>query len=206
MARPISWLPRLDAIRQSVGSSVRSHYNSGDLQRLFEVQPRSAQLLLEQLPTVRIGKSLLVERETLAAYLDRVASSADPARTFAALRRQEKPAPVRRKLRVLVQKDVDLSELPANVELQPGALTVRFASVEELAASLMRLAQIMQYDLDRFAVEYMSRFQKNETNVRLSGKRKDSTLNFFAGGIPDVECMAERTSHNDSACTLLIFE
>jgi hypothetical protein len=127
VARPISWLPRLDAIRQSVGASVRSHYDS-DIQRLFEIQTRSAQLLLEQLPTVRIGKSLLVERETLAAYLDRLASS-------------EEPAPVRRKLRVLVQKDADVTGLPPNVNLQRGMLTLRFGTVEELAGSLMMLGQ-----------------------------------------------------------------
>ena len=60
MPRPISWLPRLHEIRRSVFNSVRSHYDRNDLERVFEVQPRSAQLLLELLPTVRLGRSLLV--------------------------------------------------------------------------------------------------------------------------------------------------
>jgi hypothetical protein len=69
MPRPISWLPHLHEIRRSVLNSVRSHYDRNDLERLFEVQPRSAQLLLELLPTVRLGRSLLVEREALASSL-----------------------------------------------------------------------------------------------------------------------------------------
>jgi hypothetical protein len=72
MPRPISWLPRLSAIRRSAENSVRSHYDRKDLERLFEVQPRSAQLLLELLPTIRLGRSLLVERAALAQFLERI--------------------------------------------------------------------------------------------------------------------------------------
>jgi hypothetical protein len=49
MPRPISWLPRLHEIRRSVINPVRSRYDRDDLERFFEVQPRSAQLLLELL-------------------------------------------------------------------------------------------------------------------------------------------------------------
>ena len=69
MARPVSWLPRLPALVRSVSESVRSHYASGDLERLFQIQPRSAQMLLGLFPTVRVGKSLLVERKPWPAFL-----------------------------------------------------------------------------------------------------------------------------------------
>ncbi|HEY4050950.1 MAG TPA: hypothetical protein VGM27_29150 [Acidobacteriaceae bacterium] len=63
-----------------------------------------------------------------------------------ALRERGKPAAVRRKLRVLVQKDVDveLTDLPRNVDLRSGSL----------AASLTKPGQLMQQDLDGFVMHY----------------------------------------------------
>jgi hypothetical protein len=156
MARTVSWFPRLPALARSVSESARSHYASNDLERLFEVQPRSAQMLMNLLPTVRIGKSLLVERETLAGFLARLAAAEDPALELAAMRTAGRPPVVRRRLRELIQKDVDVNVtvLPANVSLEPGALAVRFDTVEELADSLWRLATLLEQDLEGFARRY----------------------------------------------------
>lgn len=153
MTRPVSWLPRLKAISRSVSESVRSHYTSRDLERLFEIQPRSAQMLLGLFPTVQVGKSLLVEREALAGLLDRLVAADEPARELAAMRTQGKPPVVRRKLRELVPRDVaaGLTAMPTNVSLDPGRLTIRFQTVEELASSLYRLAALLEEDLDSFA-------------------------------------------------------
>jgi hypothetical protein len=135
---------------------VRSHYACSDLERLFEVQPRSAQMLMSLLPTVRIGKSLLVEREVLAGLLARLAAADDPGRELKSMRAEARPPIVRRKLRELVQRDLAAGEssLPPHVHLEPGALTVRFTTVEELAAALWRLAILLDEDLDGFALRY----------------------------------------------------
>jgi len=156
MARPVSWLPRLPALARAVGESVRSHYACSDLERLFEVQPRSAQMLMNNLPTVRIGKSLLVEREALAGWLGRLVTADDPARELASMRTESKPPIVRRKLRELVQRDVAAGEsaLPANVHLETGSLAVTFTTVEDLATALWRLAMLLEEDLDGFALLY----------------------------------------------------
>jgi hypothetical protein len=156
MARPISWLPRLPAIRHSVSESVRSHYSSSDLEQLFEIQPRSAQMILALLPTVRVGNSQLVEREALAGLLARLEAADNPARELAAIRAQGKPPIVRRKLRELVRRDVDagLSSLPQNVIIEPGALAISFTTVEDLARSLWQLAQLLDEDLEGFAERY----------------------------------------------------
>jgi hypothetical protein len=84
------------------------------------------------------------------------AASEDPAHDLAMMRAQGKPPVVWRKLRELVQGDVDadLSALPANVSIEPGALTVRFGTVEELAFSLCRLAVLLDDDLVGFAARY----------------------------------------------------
>ena len=50
--------------------------------------------------------------------------------------------------------DAGLTELPPKVVLEPGSLTVRFATVEELASSMWRLAALLQEDLDGFATRY----------------------------------------------------
>ena len=156
MARPVSWLPRLPSLARAVGESVRSHYTCSDLELLFEVQPRSAQMLMNNLPTVRIGKSLLVEREALAGWLGRLATADDPACELASMRTESRPPIVRRKLRELVQRDVAAGEsaLPANVHLEPGSLAVTFTTVEELATALWRLAMLLEQDLDGFALLY----------------------------------------------------
>jgi len=156
MARPISWLPRLPALTRAVSESVRSHYACSDLERLFEVQPRSAQMLMNLLPTVRIGKSLLVEREALAALLGRLEAVEDPALELAAIRAEGKPTVVRRKLRELVQRDlsVGVNSLPPNVHIERSSLAIRFTTVEELAASLWSVATLLEGDLEGFAERY----------------------------------------------------
>jgi hypothetical protein len=153
MPRPISWLPRLHEIRRSVVNSVRSHYDRNDLERLFEVQPRSAQLLLELLPTVRLGRSLLAEREALVYFLERLTAADDVSGEIERIR-SEKRGQVRRKLRYVVTDEVanaTVFSLPSNVAVEPGRLEIRFNTLVELAESLHAVAQALDHDLDTCA-------------------------------------------------------
>jgi hypothetical protein len=81
MPRPVSWLPRLHEITRAVTGSARSHYDRRDLEKLFELQPRAAQKMLEMLPTVQVGTSRLVDREVLANFLEGV-RDADNTETY----------------------------------------------------------------------------------------------------------------------------
>ena len=156
MPRPLSWLPRLHEIRRSVANSVRSHYGRGDLQPLFELQPRAAQKLLEMLPTVRIGTSLLVEREALAVFLDRVREAEDVTFLFDQLR-AEKTSTSRKKVRSLVSADiapVSLGSLPESIALSRGRLEISFASVEQLAEAMFTFARVLETEVDAFAQAY----------------------------------------------------
>jgi len=153
MPRPISWLPRLHEIRRSVANSVRSHYDRHDLQRLFELQSRAAQKLLELLPTVPVGTSLLIEREALASFLDGVREAEDTS-TFLEQVRQEKAAPARRSLRTLVRRDaepVSLSSLPESIGLSRGRLEVSFRTVEQLAEAMYAIARLLEDEGEAFA-------------------------------------------------------
>ena len=156
MPRPISWLPRLHEIRRSVANSIRSHYGRTDLEQLFELQPRAAQKLIEMLPSVRIGTSLLVEREALATFLDRVKEAEDVSALLDQVR-QQKGQVSRKVVRTLIRRDLDpitLASLPESVGLSRGRLEVSFRSLEELAESLLLVARILENDTDRFAEKY----------------------------------------------------
>ncbi len=153
MPRPVSWLPRLHEIRRSIDSSVRSHY---DLQRLFELQPRAAQKLIEMLPAVTIGTSRLVEREALASFLERVQEAEDTSSLIEQVR-QEKSAPSRRSLRTLVRRDAEPASLtvtPEGMSLERGRLEISFRNLEQLAESLVYLARLLDGDLDSFTQAY----------------------------------------------------
>ncbi|WP_263377205.1 hypothetical protein [Granulicella aggregans] len=156
MPRPVSWLPRLHEIRRSVANSVRSHYGRRDLEQLFELQPRAAQKLFEMLPTVKIGTSLLVEREALVIFLDRVREAEDVGALFEQVR-AEKAGVSRRKVRALVPRDTEpatLSSLPESIALSRGRLEVSFATVEQLAEAMFALARVLETDVDAFAQAY----------------------------------------------------
>ncbi len=150
MGRPITWLPRLPEIRRSVKHSARSHYERKDIERLFELQPRAAQALVQGIsPSAKVGRSFLLARADLEAFLDRIHEGADPA-SLLSLRSE----PVsRRRLRELVQVDripATLDGAPGNISFQPGELAIGFRSMEELAGALLAIAEILD-NAEQFA-------------------------------------------------------
>ena len=156
MPRPISWITRLHEIRRAVASSVRSHYERKEIESLFQVQPRAAQLLLEMLPTTAIGRSRLVERQVLAEFLDRIHKANDPSAELELIRAHGGEVS-RKKIRTLVRLDsepLQLDSLPANIEFIPGQMIVSFRTIEELAQAMYNLARVMETDGDELARRY----------------------------------------------------
>jgi hypothetical protein len=156
MPRPISWLTRLHEIRRAVASSVRSHYERKEIEALFQVQPRAAQLLLEMLPTTAIGRSRLVERQVLADFLDRIHKADDPSSELDLIRAQGGEVS-HKKLRTLVRRDVEplrLDSLPANIKFIPGQMIVSFRTIEDLAQAMYSLARAIEADGDELAGRY----------------------------------------------------
>jgi hypothetical protein len=156
MPRPISWLTRLHDIRRAVASSVRSHYERKDIEALFQAQPRAAQLLLEMLPTIAIGRSRLVERQVLAEFVDRMHQADDPSAELDLIRAQGGKVS-RKKVRTLVRRDVEpvqLDSLPANIEFIPGQMMVSFRTIEDLAQAMFSLARAIETDGDELARRY----------------------------------------------------
>jgi hypothetical protein len=140
----------LTEIRRSVKNSARSHYERKDIERLFELQPRAAQALVQGIsPSAKVGRSFLLARADLEVFLDRIQEGANPA---SLLSHRSEPVP-RRSLRELVQVDrfsATLDEAPGNISLQPGELTITFSSMQELAGALLALAEILD-NAEQFA-------------------------------------------------------
>ena len=164
MPRSLSWLDRIVPILRTVQESARSHYDRKELQRLFELQPRSAQQLMAALPSISIGRARLVEREALSDFLRRLNESNNPAETFARMRTQGGKA-VSRKLR-----DFSLRDYPADVDAPPGTMTltrgelqVRFKTLEELAEAMLYLATVFTHDLEGFAKRYEPTIESSGT-------------------------------------------
>jgi hypothetical protein len=156
MPRPVSWLSQLHEIRRALASSVRSHYERKDIEALFHVRPRAAQLLLEMLPTTAIGRSRLVEHQVLADFLDRVHKADDPSAELDFIRARGGEVS-RKKLRTLIQRDIEplqLGALPTNIEFVPGQLTVKFRTIEDLAQAMYCLARAIETEGDELAKKY----------------------------------------------------
>ncbi len=156
MPRPITWLPRLHEIRRAVANSVRSHYDRRDLERLFEVQPRSAQKLIELFPALTVGTSRLVEREALVRFLAG-AQIADDIPGYIEGLRLAKAAPSRRRLRSFVSTDlppVSFASLPESVTLSRGRLEISFGTVDQLAEDMFTLVRILDAETEEFARAY----------------------------------------------------
>jgi hypothetical protein len=166
MARALSWIDRIVPIARTVAESARSHYDRRELQRLFELQPRSAQQLMAALPNITLGRARLVEREALIQFLAKLNDSETPAWTFAQMKTQGGKA-VRRKLRAF-----SLQDYPANVDSPPhmmtiisGELRVKFQTLEELAEAMLYLATVFTHDLDGFAALYEPKPEAADTDA-----------------------------------------
>ena len=156
MARPLSWLPRLHEIQRSVANSVRSHYDRPDVESLFELQPRAAQKLIDLLPTVLVGTSRLVERETLAKFLAGIQEAEDTSQYIDRVR-EDKAKVSRRKIRSLVRRDIEpasLTSLPDTMNLSRGRLEINFRTVEQLAEAMLGLARVLESEGEEFARAY----------------------------------------------------
>jgi len=159
MPRPVSWMSRLHEIRRTVGSSIRSHYERREIETLFQVQARTAQQLLEMLPTTVIGRSRLVERQALAAFLDRLYEAEDPSAELEQIRRKGGTT-TRKKIRTLIPRDTEIlsvHSLPSNVKIEPGRLIISFSKLEELAEAMYLLARVIEAEGDALSERFEMR-------------------------------------------------
>jgi hypothetical protein len=123
---------------------------------LFQLQPRAALKLIELLPTVSIGTSLLVEKDALLGFLQG-AQEADDVTAYFERVRLAKATVSQKKIRSLVRRDrepLTISSLPHALHLSPGRLEIEFATVLELTEAMYTLARVLESDEQEFARRY----------------------------------------------------
>ena len=181
MAPRVVWLDRIDPLIHRVKNSIRSHYDREELTNLFELQRRSMFSLLACLPTVHVGRSILVEKEALLKFLERLRNAKDAGAELAAIRKQGKPTPPRRKMRDYTRAEVagKLNDLPGTITFAPGELRVSFQSIEQLAFALYSLAEVMRGpDLETIAQHYEPKMEPTAEELALRQAEADDVAYF----------------------------
>ena len=138
MTRPISWLSELPEIRRRARASTRPHLRACDIGRLFKLQTRAAQSLMEAMPRERVGSRYIVRADDLAVFLDEALQATDVPALIETRRAANLYVSLRRP-RALVLKEKlgnGLASLPDSITLTRGELRVRFATTVELEEAL----------------------------------------------------------------------
>lgn len=141
------WLDRLPEAIQLLTGRSETWVDRAALESALGIGRRRAQQLLSQVPSMRVGASLVADRSDVIAHLKRLAAGPD---AHYERRRRRKlwdrlgdappllvELPVSQVRRIESQ---DMDGLPDGVELAPGAITIRFRDPEEALQKLMALA------------------------------------------------------------------
>lgn len=151
MSKTISWSYRLHEIRERVERSKIQTWSRRDIEDLFEIKRASAQSLMKAIGGIQnIGGTHLVDRDNLLEFLSRSIESDDLSGVVQRRRLEAGPAPKTRPLAISLPaelRSVMAADLPAQIQLEAGRLTITGADSEEILETLCLLAQAMQNDL-----------------------------------------------------------
>ena len=155
-----SWIEHVPKILETLESAAAPPFlDRPAVEMLFGVRRRQAIQLLRRFGGYQVGKTFLVPREAVVAFLR------DPRRRTAAdLERgrfervetalgQARRELHQRRIPIAVQPEtlnLDISGLPDGIHLAPGQLTIRFAQPVELLQKLFALSQALANDFETF--------------------------------------------------------
>lgn len=157
MPRQSEWLLQLPAIRNELESLSVPVVDRAVFEKVFGVRRRRAVQLMHRFGGFQSGKTFLIERTSLLRQLealeasdpvvveqhrrDRLSAELDQVRQYARAAR----VPIVAAPGVY---ETRMNSLPSGVRLDPGRLTVEFASPEQLLERLFALSQALMNDLD----------------------------------------------------------
>lgn len=154
------WYNKLDLIIAALSDHPHRLIDRATLQSLLGVGRRRAQQILAPCAGVRIGASVLADKEVLIERLRLLAASDEAeqearrrarlAHILSALRKEHLNRPkllVEAPVSVVAQK---FENLPAGVHLQAGRITVEFTEPREALEKLLALAMAVSNDFARF--------------------------------------------------------
>jgi hypothetical protein len=158
-AKPV-WYHRWDEILQQLQASPRSFVDRATVEFVLGVGRRRAQQIMAPCITDHVGSSGLADRNRLIVRLRKLAEGEDAGYE---VRRRRKVAAFIDQVRnqrlahpqVLVEAPVrmlaqELDHLPAGIRLEPGRITVEFASPQQALEKLLALAIAIGNDFARF--------------------------------------------------------
>lgn len=152
MPKPVSWANDAHSIRERATNSKAQTYTRQAIEHLFGVRRVAAQNLMKLIGRLNVvGSTHVVDRADVLDFLDSVIASDSITAGVLARQLSRDPTPRVNPLKLSLPSDlrtVTCRDLPENILLTPGELTVRGNSAEEIVEALMLLAQILTNDLD----------------------------------------------------------
>jgi hypothetical protein len=189
MARPVKWSRDAHAIRDRAQSSRTETWSRRNIEQLFGVGRATAQSLMKLIGQVQpVGGAHFIERTSLLGFLDAVLGAES---VEAGLKQREGaalPVPATRTLKVSLPRDLRaamLEDLPPNVHLEPGRLSIEAPTAEAMVESLVALAMVMQNDLERWRLVVEPPQIRNE--------QEDEDLRVFLGQLRNGEISYAKT-------------
>ena len=161
-----TWFHRLDEILDELKSLPAPFLDRHAVGKLFRVGERRSRQLMSDLPAIRIGNSIAVERFALIRKLEGVAVSDGCTSERSRKQRigehldQLRKHLAARRVCLSVVADVHgrrLDGLTGGIELKPGELRILFSGADDLAAQLFELSQAMANDWHAFSKAVESR-------------------------------------------------
>jgi hypothetical protein len=155
----VKWTNRLYEIRERVVHSKRETWDRHAIEDLFDVRRVTAQNLMRAIGELsNIGGAHLTSRSSLLEFLDFVMQADDMDQAVRVRMDTAAAAPPQKKgLLLPVPEDlrsVRLAELPPNIEIAPGLLSIKGASAFEILSALAVLARALENDLDSFVAAW----------------------------------------------------
>lgn len=155
-----TWFPRLTEILAELRAMEKiSVIDRQAFERLFHVRDRRARALMSRFAGTQIGNAWAVDRLQLIVVLEQIQRGQDfqfeqrRRERIATVYEQAKREHPARQVQIPIRKESrsrTLDSLPSSIQIQPGELSIRFSSAEDLAAKLFELSQAMARDWDAF--------------------------------------------------------
>jgi hypothetical protein len=157
-----SWLLRVNEILEDLGDAEMATHpflTRAAVEKLFRLKRRQAIQLMHSVGGYQIGKTLVVGRAKLAAWLRRASlgeqvwwEQVRHIRVEKAIEevQQEREA---RKQRAVVPRtalELKIEGIPPTVTVRSGELRLEFSGADDLFRQLFELAQAMKNDYERF--------------------------------------------------------
>lgn len=162
MPTPRTWLPRIDEILEILRDSKADHFDRAALEVLFQIQRRSAYILMKQVGPVTRSSAQLLERASLLRWVETIKET--EAYDLSARRQtieqvvtdlQEKEAmrSVRPPTAFPVVREMlmaTVASLPDSIEIALGEIRVRFTDTTEALQLLYQLGLALHNDIASF--------------------------------------------------------